>query len=195
MQSFLLAFIPIFVAIDPIGTVPFFLGLTQGFTPGGKKRLSFQAVCTAFVVSLAFGVMGRYVFSLLGISPADFKIAGGLLLLIFSIREIYGNSSKIADGGTPDDLIGIVPIGVPLVAGPALITTLLILTDIYPFLTVVLALSANLLITFVLFAYSDLIIQKTGEAFGRVVAKVVAIFLAAIGIMMIRKGLETFFLK
>ena len=193
MENFWLAFVPLFVAIDPIGNIPLFVGLTEGFTPAERRRLALHAVLTAFFVGMAFGMAGHYLFSILGISPADFKVAGGLLLLIFSIREIYGDTAKLASGSTRDHFIGIVPIGIPLIAGPAMITTILILHDIQSLAMVTLALVANLLLTLVLFGYGEAIIRRTGAAFGKMVAKVVAIFLAAIGIMMIRKGVETFF--
>lgn len=190
MELFLSAFIPLFVAIDPLGTLPLFLGLTEGFTRKEKNRLAFQAITTAFIVGIAFGALGHYVFRMLGITGSDFRIAGGLLLLIFSIREIFGHTEKDPEGGTQDAFMGIVPLGIPLIAGPATITTLLILHDTRPFLLVVSALVANLAISLVTFIYSDQILKAVGEATSKVTAKIVAIFLAAIGIMMIRKGLE-----
>ncbi len=190
LETFLLAFIPLFVAIDPIGTLPLYLGLTDGFTPPEKKKLAFQAVATAFVVGLTFGAAGHMVFRLLGITPADFRIGGGLLLLIFSIREIFGTSSKSTKGEAPDELVGVVPLGIPLIAGPAMITTLLILHDSHGIVSVMSALIANLGIVLVLLVYSDEIVKRIGDVTPRVVAKVVAIFLAAIAVMMIRSGLQ-----
>lgn len=190
MESFLLAFIPLFVAIDPIGTLPLFLGLTDGFSRRDKNRLAFQAVITALLMGMSFGVAGHFIFSLLGITSADFRVAGGILLLIFSIREIFGHTTKAPNGGSTDAFIGIVPLGIPVIAGPAMITTLLILHDQHSFLIIMAALAANLLISLVLFIFSDQIIAAVGEAFSKVFAKVVAIFLAAIGIMMIRMGLQ-----
>lgn len=195
MELFLLAFVPLFVAIDPVGAIPLFLGATEGFTTSEKRQLALEAVITAFIVGAIFGLTGHYIFSFLGITPADFKIAGGLLLLIFSVREIYGHSPKLTKGETRDSFIGIVPLGIPLIAGPAMITTMLILHDLHSQKTILMALVANLLITLALFVYSDQIVRITGEAFGKVVAKVVAIFLAAIGVMMIRKGFETLLLR
>jgi multiple antibiotic resistance protein len=191
MQSFLLVFIPLFVAIDPLGTLPLFVSLTEGFSRAEKRRLAFEAVMTALMVGMSFGVAGHYIFTLLGITNADFRVAGGILLLIFSIREIFGRSSREPNGGATDALIGIVPLGIPVIAGPAMITTLLILHDEYHFALIMGALGVNLLITWVLFAFSDHIIRVMGEAFSRVFAKVVAIVLAAIGVMMIRRGLES----
>ena len=190
MQSFLLSFIPLFVAIDAIGTLPLFLGLTEGFSRSEKDKLAIQAVITAFLVGMSFGVAGHYIFMVLGITSADFRIAGGILLLIFSIREIHGRTPKDPHGGAADAFIGIVPLGVPVIAGPAMITTLLILHDEYQSSAIMIALAANLLISYVLFVFSDQIIAVVGEAFSKVFAKIVAIILAAIGVMMIRRGLE-----
>ena len=194
MEILLLAFIPLFVSIDPIGAIPMFLGLTQGFTVQEKRRLATQAVLTGFVTGLIFCVAGHYVFSFLGITSSDFKIAGGILLLIFSVREIFGESVKWASSANQESMTGIVPLGIPLIAGPAMITTVLILHDLYHIGVVALALSANMIITWVLFLYADIISSKTGPIFGRVIAKIMAIFLAAIGVMMIRKGIEAVFL-
>ncbi|MBV9080509.1 MAG: MarC family protein [Elusimicrobia bacterium] len=196
MRSFLLSFIPLFVAIDPLGTLPLFLGLTEGFSRQEKNRLALQAVLTALGVGICFGAVGHYVFIFLGITGADFKIAGGVLLLIFSIREVVGHTQKAPDGSSPpDNFLGMVPLGIPLIAGPAMITTLLILHDTYPFLIVIGALAANLMISLILFVCSDHILRVVGEATSKVAGKVIAIFLAAIGVMMIRKGIEAIFLR
>jgi multiple antibiotic resistance protein len=195
MDVLLLAFIPLFVAIDPIGAVPMFLGLTHGFSIAEKRRLATQAVVTAFLFGLVFCIAGHYVFTFLGITPADFKIAGGILLLVFSVREIFNESPKVAPSAGRDLMTGIVPLGIPLIAGPAMITTVLILHDLYRIGVVAIALFANILVTWVLFIFADRISLATGPVFGRVVAKVMAIFLAAIGVMMIRRGLEAIFLR
>ena len=191
MDSFLAAFIPLFVAIDPLGTLPLFLGLTDGHTRAEKNRLAIQAIATALIVGVAFAAAGHYVFAMLGITGSDFRIAGGLLLLIFSIREIFGHTEKNPEGTTRDAFLGIVPLGIPLIAGPATITTILILHDTLPFHVVLAALGANLAISLLTFLFSDQILRTVGEATSKVTAKIVAIFLAAIGVMMIRKGLET----
>ncbi len=190
MESFLLAFIPLFVAIDPIGLVPMFLGLTDGYSSEQRRRLAIQAVFTAFFLGIGFALAGHYVFRFLGITPSDFKIAGGLLLLIFSIREIFGETPKLSVGIKYEEYAGVVPLGIPLIAGPAMITTLLILNDMHAPFAVLLALIANLVITLYMFIGSEKIFRRIGDVFGRMMGKVVAIFLAAIGVMMIRKGLE-----
>jgi multiple antibiotic resistance protein len=195
MEAFLLVFIPIFIAIDPFGVLPLYLSITDKVEPQEKKALAFQGVATAFGVGVGFALAGHYIFSFIGITAADFQIAGGFLLLIFSTREIFGQTTRMVRGRSPDRFIGIVPLGVPLIAGPAMITTLLILHDQYGIWLIMAGLLVNLIITLLLFAYSDEIIRVVGQGTSRVFAKVAAIFLAAIGIMMIRKGLTHFLLR
>lgn len=193
LETFLLAFIPLFVAIDPFGTLPFYIGLTENVSPQERKKLAYQAVLTALIIGLTFGAAGHMVFRFLGITGADFRIGGGLLLLIFSVREIFGASSKISQGQAPDKLIGVVPLGIPIIAGPAMITTLLILHETHGFFNMAMALVANLAVEYFLLIYSDKIVEKIGDVTPRVAAKVVAIFLAAIAVMMIRSGIQIVF--
>lgn len=193
MEAFFLSFIPIFVAIDPFGILPFYIGMTQKVAGKARKKLATQAAFTALITSLTFALAGNYVFSFLGITAADFRIAGGLLLVIISIQELFGHTVRKTDGQTSLQFIGYVPIGIPIIAGPALVTTLLILIEYQPLSLIIMALLANLLLTFILLYYSDAIVKKIGEVPSKVFAKVVAIFLSAIGIMMIRKGIEHFF--
>lgn len=193
-EMFLLTFIPLFVAIDPLSTLPIFHGLTEGFSRVEKRKLALQAVSTAFVVGMLFEIAGSYLFSVLGITSADFRIAGGLLLLIISIREIFGKTTKTTQGEASDEVLGIVPLGIPMIAGPAMMTTLLILHDEHSIWVILTSLSVNLLITLGLLTFSEQIINRLGDAASRGLTKVIAIFLAAIGIMMIRKGIETIIL-
>jgi multiple antibiotic resistance protein len=193
MTSFLLAFIPLFVAIDPIGNIPLFIGLTQGFSSVIKRRLALQAVATGLLVGLTFGTFGHKIFMLIGISADDFRIAGGVLLLILSIKEIFGSTVKMTNTNPEDKLIGVVPLGIPLIAGPAMMTTLLILHDIQPFNMILTALLANMVIALLLLFFAEEIVSLLGDQIARAAAKIIAIFLAAIGIMMIRKGLQSIF--
>lgn len=181
--------------MDPIGILPIFVGLTRDLPREAKLKLALEAVTTALLIGLSFVVAGHYIFSILGITAADFRIAGGLLLLIISIREIFGSSVKNSPGEIADNFMGIVPLGTPMIAGPAMMTTLIMLHDEHSYFIVTVSLLVNLLITYFLLVFADKIVNRVGEATSRGTAKVVAIFLAAIGIMMIRKGVETIFIK
>ncbi len=122
IQKFFLAFIPIFVAIDPIGLVAIFMGLASGASPEQRKRQAWLGIFTAFCVAIGFVFLGQIIFDALGITDADFQVAGGLILLALAGRELL-NVGPSSHGGS--DEFGIVPLGMPLIAGPALLTALL----------------------------------------------------------------------
>lgn len=200
LQDYLLAFIPIFVAIDIIGIIPVYLGLTDGIPEITKRRILRQSVLTAFLVSVLFVGVGKAVFTFLGITISDFKIAGGIILfalaindLLFSTEErksheVTEETTEIQVHHTPS--IGIVPIGIPLIVGPALLTTLMISVDSYGLAPTISSVVINLLILYTGLRYASLILRLTGRSGAKGIAKVVTLLLAAIGVMMVRTGIS-----
>jgi multiple antibiotic resistance protein len=185
-KIFVLSFIPLFVAIDVLGLVPIFLSLTGEMNPKQKKKLITDATLTALAVSLVFLFGGRMIFNFLGITENDFRVGGGIVLLVLAIVDLIfaGEENR-----TPQTSVGVVPIGIPLIIGPAVLTTLLIVVDAYGYLAAVIGLLANLFLVWLIFRNSNLIIRIMGEAGSKAFAKVAALFMAAIAIMMIRVGL------
>lgn len=182
----ILSFIPIFVAIDVLGLVPIFLSLTSGMKPPEKKKLITEATFTALAVSLVFLFGGRLIFNFLGITENDFRVGGGIVLLVLAVIDLTVTGEKTR---APQTSVGVVPIGIPLIIGPAVLTTLLIIVDAYGYLAAVIGLLANLFLVWLIFRNSDYIIRVMGEAGSKAFAKVAALFMAAIAIMMIRIGL------
>src|SRR5450755_1244939 len=144
VEKFLLAFIPLFVAIDPIGLVAIFLGLGGHADARRRQHEGTLGLITSLAVSIGFIFLGKIIFNALGITVADFQIAGGLILLGLAGRELLGVGAHDRRGG--DEEFGVVPLGMPLIAGPALLTALLILVDTVGVLFTVLALLVNLLL-------------------------------------------------
>ena len=103
----LFAWIPLFVAIDPVGLVPLFLGMTEGVHPVRRQRISHQALATAAVVLVGFMFLGKLTFRVLGITVGDFKIAGGLILFVLASRDLVRTDGR--PQVLPDDF-GIVPL-------------------------------------------------------------------------------------
>jgi multiple antibiotic resistance protein len=186
VKTFLLSFIPLFVAIDIIGTVPLFLGLTEDYTERDKKKLIRDAVIAAFVIAVSFLVGGKIILQFLGITIDDFRIAGGIILLILSINDILFSSDDHKKSENP---IGIVPLGIPLIIGPAALTTILILVDQFGFYMTVVSMLLNFIIVWVVLHFSRYIIRLMGEGGTKAFAKIAALFLAAIAVMMIRVGI------
>ncbi|MCS7210311.1 MAG: MarC family protein [Chloroherpetonaceae bacterium] len=187
-EAFLLTFIPLFVAIDAPGTLPLFIGLTQSLPEKVKRRLTVQAVLTALVISLIVMVAGKNIFAFLGITISDFRIAGGIILLFLAVQDL--TTSDVDESKRPADptSIGIVPIGIPLIIGPASLTTILISGEAHGWLMTALALALNLFIAFLLFYFSGNVEKLIGPNGAKAIAKIASLLLAAIAVMMIRVG-------
>ncbi|UCD35101.1 MAG: MarC family protein [Nitrospiraceae bacterium] len=181
-----LAFIPLFVAMDPFGMLPLFTALTRDMSVQEKKDVIKYSTLTALVVSIAFAFIGDAVFAILGITVSDFKIAGGLLLLVIAVLELVGRG---CDHKKPED-VGIVPLGVPLLVGPAVLTLVIVLIDNYGIMLTLASLVLNLMIVFAVFTAEQPITKFIGKNGLMAISKIVALLLAAIAVMMIRRGLE-----
>jgi len=184
-EKFFVAFIPVFVAIDPIGLVALFIGLGPGASPQQRKHQAFLGIFTGLGVAIGFIFLGKIIFSALGITVADFQIAGGLILLILATRELvtFGPQDR---GGT--DEFGIVPLGMPLIAGPALLTALLILIDTVGIVFTLISLLVNLAIVAVALCNADRFSRWMGKPGLRGISKIIALLLAAIAVSLIRRG-------
>lgn len=188
LEPFALAFIPLFVAMEPIGLIPVYASLTSQMDNQQKRSVLFHSTVTAAAITLAFLLVGRGVFLLLGITLADFQIAGGLILLSIAIVDIVSTARLKPLSPMPG--VGVVPIGTPLIAGPAALTTLLMLSELYGFFVTLAALLANLFIVWATFISADAIIGYIGEKGALAASKVISLLLAAIAVMMIRRGIE-----
>ena len=185
IHKFFVAFIPIFVAIDPIGLVAMFMGLAGNASREHRQREGFIGIFTALCVSVGFVFLGKIIFTALGITVADFQVAGGLILLGLAGRELLNISP--ADREATNDF-GVVPLGMPLIAGPALLTALLILVDTVGLVFTLFSMVVNLALVAVAFWNADLVARWMGRQGLRGVSKIVALLLAAIAVSLIRRG-------
>ena len=185
-KEFLQCFIPLFVAIDPIGLAAIFLFMGQGVPLATRHRIAKQATWTGGIVALAFLFLGASIFAAVGITVSDFQIAGGLILFILAARDLVHSAAeepiKLADD------FGVVPLGMPLIAGPASITTLLALAQTQGVWTTLVALAANLVFVVLALVGSEWLGRKLGTTGLRAISKIISMLLAAIAISMIRHG-------
>lgn len=188
LQEFGLTFVPLFVAMDAIGVLPILLPLTQDMEVRERRRVIRLAVLTALGLGLGFVAIGKGIFLFLGIEVADFLIAGGLILLLLAAKDLITGKMMEAEASVGADMIGVVPLGTPLVVGPAVLTTLLILIDLYSIVIVIVSFIINLAIAWLLFAQANRVVAFLGQGGVRATSKVVSLFLAAIAIKMIRQG-------
>jgi len=208
LHDFLLIFLPLFVVVDPAGTLPVYVALTASFTDEQRRKIAVKASVVAAVTGILFVVLGQAVFNFLGVQFADFQIAGGILLVILAVLDLL-SPGKPAVPSKPlldsDESISIVPLAVPLTVGPATMTTSLLLVNTYsapynqqfgaPYgqilvaTMVCVALLLNLLILFIGMWYSSRIVALIGRNTMTVINKIVMILLAAIAVSLIRRGI------
>jgi multiple antibiotic resistance protein len=186
MTNFLLAFVPLFVSVDAFGLLPLFISLTEGLSAAERNKVILQSVCTAFLIAVFFLLLGQAIFSLLGITVADFMIAGGVLLFVIALADLLTIEKKRMS--LPPDSVGPVPLGTPLLVGPAVLTTSLMLLNAYGLVSTISALAVNIAIAGIVFYSSALLTRLIGLTGTRAVSKITSLFLAAIAVMMIRKG-------
>ena len=190
MLNFWLCFVPIFVAVDALGTFPVFMNLTEGMNKKGIRKVIFQSTLTAMVVSVLFILLGQWLLSLLRITVADFMVAGGVLLFVISLNDMISLEKK-ATVVDPESL-GAVPIGVPLIVGPAVLTTSLLLVSQFGYMLTVLVVVINVIIAGIMFYGSNIINRLLGKPGSKTVSKLASLILAAIGVMIVRRGIEIF---
>lgn len=188
-RELLLTFVPIFVAMDSLGNLPFFLFLTSEVPREKRPGLVRSAMLTGFGLGIGFLLIGKAVFSLLGIQVNDFLLAGGLILIALSLKDIVTGKIFENPSGDAAESVGVVPLGTPLMVGPATLTTLLLLTGQYSWISVVVSFVVNLALTWLVFAQSDRIAGFLGKGGLRATSKIASLLLAAIAIKMIRQGL------
>lgn len=184
-SEFFQAFLPILIAMDVVGITPVYLALTQRLEPAERSRVLRGSLLVAAGVSLGFALLGKGIFLFVGITVADFQIAGGLILLGFAALELLGRAPLAVSEHTD---VGVVPLGVPVITGPAVITITIAMVDLYGMLVTVSALLANLAICWLVLAHVTTVERLLGRAGMRALSKIISLFLAAIGVRLIRQG-------
>jgi len=192
MWNFALAFVALFVAVDVLGVIPLYLSLTGGLSADERRRLPRQSTLTATAVALGFLLVGNAVFRVLGISVADFQVAGGILLLVLSVHDLLSSGTAAPAAART---VGAVPLGTPLIVGPAALATLALLVQSYGYPVTLIALAANMALAFVVLSQADRVGRIFGPAGSEVIAKVANLLLAAFGVSLMRRGLVDFLRK
>lgn len=184
-KNILLAFIPLFVAVDAVGVLPIFVSLTEGLDNKERIKVIIQSVITAVCLAVGFIFLGKAIFRFLNITIGDFMVAGGMLLFCIAIIDIVNPVKKRR---IPSNELGSVPLGIPLIVGPAVLTTSLIILQEYGPMPTLIAVMANVILAAIIFLSSDIIIKIIGISGSRALSKVAALLLASIAVMMVRRG-------
>ncbi|MDP3787206.1 MAG: MarC family protein [Candidatus Omnitrophota bacterium] len=186
VAPYVLSFIPIFVAVNALGTMPLYLSLTEGMKENQRHKVVLNSLIVATIVAFVFMFLGNILLRLMGVTIPDFRIAGGILLLILSVHLLLPGEEKRSHVTTD---VGIFPLGTPLITGPAVLTTVLVMREAYGIIPTTVSLILNMGITWLLLSKADTLIKLMGKGGARALSKVADIFLAAIAVMMIRIGL------
>lgn len=194
-RPFIVVFVLIFIAIDIIDKVPLFLSLTEKFSHKQKKKIIRNSVLYTLLLTVGFIFICKYLFRVIGITPADFEIAGGLLLLFISINIIiarrvhfFYRESRFAD-------IGIFPLATPLITRPSLFIVSLISSDKFGPIVVLTMLILNLALSWLALEKSQLVIKFIGRRGVKTLSKISSILLAAFAIMIARQGIIEIFVR
>jgi multiple antibiotic resistance protein len=187
-KDFVLTFIPLFIVIDAFGSLPFLISAGQGMDRPQQRKIVHYAVLTATVVGLIFLFFGQFILNVMNIKVPEFAIAGGIILLVLSIRYMStGHMVTVVK----EELVAVVPIGTPLTVGPATIATLLLLAGRFPLYMVLISFALNMLITWIIFLLSQKIAGFMGQGGMTAVSRVFSLLLAAIAVSMVIGGLQS----
>ncbi|MFH0771654.1 MAG: MarC family protein [Candidatus Omnitrophota bacterium] len=186
LAPYVLAFIPIFVAVNGLGNLPLYFSLTEGMTSEERRKVVRNSIIVATIIAVIFMFLGHIFLRLMGVTVPDFRIAGGILLLILSVHLLLPGEEK---RGLVSTDVGVFPLGTPLITGPAVLTTILVLRDAYGIIPTCVAIILNMIIMWAILWKADFLLRLLGKAGSRAFSKVADIFLAAIAVMMIRIGI------
>jgi multiple antibiotic resistance protein len=190
LKNILLSFIPIFVAIDAVGVLPIFVSLTEGMEQQQKIKVIVQSIFTAVCLAVGFIFLGKGVFKVLGITMGDFMVAGGAILFCLAITDII---NPVKQRRIPSQELGAVPLGTPLIVGPAVLTISMVIISQYGLFATLISVLANILLAGIIFGLSSIVMKVLGEAGSKALSKITSLLLAAIAIMLIRKGIAELF--
>lgn len=188
-------FVTLWVVIDPIGTIPVFIGVTAGMAAGGRRKTALLATIVSIGVLLFFLVFGQLLIGALGISLLSFQVAGGVILFLFALTMIFGESkqesdkrSVNSDTETADDSRpspAIFPLAVPSLASPGAMLAIVLLTDNNQFAITDQVLTGAVMIgilgiAFVFMLLADPIIRLIGNSGAAIISRVMGMILASV---------------
>jgi multiple antibiotic resistance protein len=191
--------ITLFVIIDPIGNVPIFLALTRHLDPPARRKVAGRAIVASACVLLAFLLVGQHLLAALGIGLPAFKIAGGVVVFLFGLQMVFETEQKNKDvHGEAGHDIAIFPLAFPMIAGPASMLTVVLLTQPgqagWAHVGTIAALLVAILgLTWVLFLRAEPIQRVLGRAGSNLISRFLGMLLAALAAQTVLGGLAEFF--
>ena len=181
------AAIVLFIIVDPFGNIPIFMGLTEKLTISERRKIFNTAILVGIALLLVFAFTGQEIFTIFGISINSFQVAGGLLLLITSLKILV--SGSLYESTDTVEGLGAVPIAMPLLVGPGAITTTILNLQSYGILVTIVSVLIVMLLTWLILRYVNQIYRVLGRTGSVVIARVMSLLLAAIAVQFILVGI------
>lgn len=193
-HTFLSALILLLLVLDPLGSLPVFIPIMRGVAPERRRWVALREVSIAFLVLLAFMLVGDGFLRVMHLSERSLEVAGGVILLMVAIRMIFSHTGGVY--GVPEGREPLIfPLAVPLLAGPSAMATVLLLASRQPdrLMEWVAALTAAMVISGVALLMADRIRQWVGDSVVSATEKLMGLVLTAIAVEMILAGLKRYF--
>jgi multiple antibiotic resistance protein len=194
-----LALSSIFFLVDPFAALPTFLAVTVGADTKRRRQMAWKASLTALVVLSAFAVAGQYIFRMFGITLPAFEIAGGVILLLIGLdmleakRSATQESSEESQAAASKEDAGIVPLGIPMLAGPGAITSVMVLVGQAQTKWQMVAILMSILITaaicYLVLGNSDRVARAMGETGVRILVRIMGLLLVALAVQYFVNGM------
>ena len=196
-----LALSSIFFLVDPLAAIPSFLAMTLGADPARRRRMARKGALTCFIVLTTFAVCGQLIFRLFGITLPAFEIAGGVILLLIGLdmlqakRSATQEASGDTEEGAAKDDAGIVPLGIPMLAGPGAISTVMVLVGQTPSLwhwemgAILGSIALTSLASYWVLAGAGRVLKVLGETGIRVLVRVMGLLLVALAMQYFVNGM------
>ncbi len=201
----LLSFSSLIIVINPLGATLTYVSLTTAMDAPTKLRVAREACRSALAILLIFCFLGGFILSLFGITVDAFRIAGGILLFGIGMEMVYAKTSrtkvtateKYESRGEEDD-IALMPIAIPMIAGPGAITTTIVLMNEAGWAPgqvaiIVTSIAVSVLATYMMMANSDVMVRRIGQREYRAVNRLMGMLLLAIAVQFVIIGLRSAF--
>jgi multiple antibiotic resistance protein len=195
----LLALSSIFFLVDPFAALPTFLAVTAGVDAQRRRKMAWKASVTAMVVLSAFAVAGQYIFKMFGITLPAFEIAGGIILLLIGLDMLEAKRSptqesreEAAEAALKEDA-GIVPLGIPMLAGPGAITSVMVLVGQaqtrWQMVAILVSIFITAAICYLVLGNSDRVARALGETGVRILVRIMGLLLVALAVQYFVNGM------
>ena len=199
LEIFIKTFVLYFIVIDPLGSTPLFLIITQHLETKDKIKTALGGVVIATIILLFFALLGNFILSYLNISFSAFTVAGGIILFLISMEMLFDKRQQRKEGDLnySSDKISVFPLAIPLLAGPAAITSIIVsVTDIGGNFTNqvvgIFSLFLVMVITFIIFYVASKSSNIINKKVISVISRVIAIILAGLSVQYILDGIKIF---